>query len=887
MHTKKIPSLITVATAVVVATLVTCAGLAPATAAPATGSTATPAPAATAGATATPAPATSPASTAAPAATAGPAAPTPTPTPAPSSGTSPVTGANPDLATQNKARNHAMGSTIPQNQPGSKTASPNVTASPSAVPPGLPGLDVSGWQTGINWSQVAANGAKFVYIKATESTDYVSSQFASQYSGSYAAGLTRGAYHFATPDTSSGATQANYFVDNGGGWSQDGRTLPPLLDIEYNPYGATCYGLSAQAMVNWIADFSNTVFKRTSRYPAIYSTTGWWTQCTGNSAAFGINPLFIARYPNSISDGPGTLPAGWGAYTMWQWADSGIFPGDQDVFNGSAAALQQLAITGRAMAQPIIGAGDLNGDGKPDLLARKPDGSVWFYAGTGASGSSAGYLNGVQIMSGFGIYDQIIVAGDLNGDGKPDLLARKTDGTLVFFPGTGVIDATHSGFGPAVVLGQGWDIYTDLIAAGDVTGDHKPDLLARRPDGSLWLYAGTGAVSGSNVGFANGVQIGVSWNIFSQVLGAGDLDGDGFNDLLGFRPDGSLWLYKGSASGFGTGTQVTIPGLSASDLLISSGDANGDGKPDLLSRTSSGTLNFFAGTARGQAAYGGAQIVGSGWQAFTSVIGSGDLNGDAKPDVVAIRNDGTLWCYPGRGTTGGMNSGYSAGVLIGSGWGSFTRVVDGGDVDGNGTRDLIAVRNDGSLWLYPSTGSVSTGSGAYSAGIQIGSGWGVFTQVIAGDYNGDGVQDLLATRADGSLWFYPGIRHTSSSTAWFGQGVQVGNGWNGFTFASSGDANGDGKADLVAKRSDGTLWFYAGTGSTSSGGIGWGGAALLGGGWNTFTSVTGTGDRSPGRSGDLIGVRNDGALVYYPNTIIPIPGYASAVTAGSGWSMFG
>lgn len=120
--------------------------------------------------------------------------------------------------------------------------------------------------------------------------------------------------------------------------------MPPLLDIEYNPYGATCYGLTAGQMVGWISDFSQTVYARTGRLPAIYSTTNWWSTCTGNTAAFSANPLFIARYPNSVSDGPGTLPAGWSSYTLWQWADSGIFPGDQDVFNGTERDLQSFGL---------------------------------------------------------------------------------------------------------------------------------------------------------------------------------------------------------------------------------------------------------------------------------------------------------------------------------------------------------------------------------------------------------------------------------------------------------------------------------------------------------------------------------------------------------------
>ncbi|MEU9047119.1 MULTISPECIES: lysozyme [unclassified Kitasatospora] len=204
-----------------------------------------------------------------------------------------------------------------------------------------PGLDVASYQGNVNWSSVAANGAKFAYVKATEGTGYTNPYFAQQYNGSYNAGLIRGAYHFALPNSSSGATQAAYFVNHGGGWSADGRTLPPALDIEYNPYGATCYGLGQSAMVSWIRDFSNTVHSRTGRYPTIYTTTNWWTQCTGNYGGFGAtNPLWIARYASTV----GTLPNGWGYQTFWQFADSGTFPGDQNYFNGAADRLRALAL---------------------------------------------------------------------------------------------------------------------------------------------------------------------------------------------------------------------------------------------------------------------------------------------------------------------------------------------------------------------------------------------------------------------------------------------------------------------------------------------------------------------------------------------------------------
>ncbi len=255
----------------------------------------------------------------------------------------------------NATRNHTMGSTFGLAPAAGDTPK---TFSPAAAgfPAGVQGLDVSGWQTNVDWASVYANGARFAYVKATEDLTYQSSQFSQQYNGAYNAGLIRGAYHFATPNTSSGAAQARYFVANGGGWSADGRTLPPLLDIEYNPYGGdTCWGLTPSQMVSWVSDFTSTVLTLTGRAPAIYTNTNWWNRCTGNYGGFGSAPLFVAYYPNNVSTGAGTLPSGWSTFTFWQFAAGGAFPGDQDVFNGSLADLQSFALGNRLAGSDAFG----------------------------------------------------------------------------------------------------------------------------------------------------------------------------------------------------------------------------------------------------------------------------------------------------------------------------------------------------------------------------------------------------------------------------------------------------------------------------------------------------------------------------------------------------
>ena len=340
-----------------------------------------------------------------------------------------------------------MGSTVAAHEPAA-AQSGVVHSNATAATTSLPGLDVSHYQGTIDWAGVAGGGAKFAYMKATEGTTFVDPEFGANYAGSASAGILRGAYHFALPDTSSGAAQANFFMNNGGGWADDGRTLPPVLDIEYDPYGASCYGLTPAQMVAWITDFANTIHNATDRWPVIYSTVNWWTSCTGNDTTLGVNsPLWIA-HPGADA---GTLPAGWSNYTFWQYASSGTYPGDQDWFNGAQSDLTALA-------------------GGTDKLADH-------YA---ALGGSSSYL-GTPTGGPFG------VAGGWEQD--------YTGGALYYWPTIGahavhgrILDHYRQLSGPAGFLG---------FPVTDETG--TPDGIGRynhfSNDGSIYWTQNTGAYS--------------------------------------------------------------------------------------------------------------------------------------------------------------------------------------------------------------------------------------------------------------------------------------------------------------------------------------------------------------------------------------------------------
>lgn len=94
---------------------------------------------------------------------------------------------------------------------------------------------------------------------------------------------------------------------------------------------------------------------------------------------------------------------------------------------------------------------------------------------------------------------------------------------------------------------------------------------------------------------------------------------------------------------------------------------------------------------------------------------------------------------------------------------------------------------------------------------------------------------------------------------------------------------------MTRKSSDGSLWLYAGTGKVTGAGI-LAPAAQVGIGWQVFKSIMGTGDTNAGRDGDLLGIKPDGTLWFYPSTGnagVPSGAYSSAVTVGTGWNVFG
>ncbi|MCZ1013047.1 VCBS repeat-containing protein [Streptomyces albulus] len=255
-----------------------------------------------------------------------------------------------------------------------------------------------------------------------------------------------------------------------------------------------------------------------------------------------------------------------------------------------------------------------------------------------------------------------------------------------------------------------------------------------------------------------------------------------------------------------------------------------------------------------------------------------DFTGDGRKDLVGVESaTGKLWLYPGKG-----DGTFGTRVQIGTGWNAMSKLA-AADYTGDGKADLLAVENStGNLFLYPGNGS-AVGMNALGGRTQIGSGWGGMRDLTAIDVNKDGKPDLVAVDTNGTLWAYPGTGSLAGSST-LGDRVKIGSGWGSMAeLASPGDLDSDGKADLVAVDPAGALWKYPGTGALNGNNT-FGDRNQIGSGWNSMHQLVGADFNNDGK-GDLDAVQAPagatGGLYFYPGN--GSGGLADRARIGTGW----
>ncbi|MFV6029814.1 N-acetylmuramoyl-L-alanine amidase [Streptomyces sp. NPDC056264] len=249
-----------------------------------------------------------------------------------------------------------------------------------------------------------------------------------------------------------------------------------------------------------------------------------------------------------------------------------------------------------------------------NLIARDASGVLWQYQGSGTG--SAPFLARYRVGPGWQDYDAVTPMTALRADGTGDMVARGKDGVLWYYKGSGNPAAP---FAARQRVGGGWGVYDKLLGARDMNADGRPDLIARDKTGVLWLYKNTGA---SPNPFATRVRVGGGWNIYNELISTGDMTGDGKPDLIARDKTGVLWLYKntgGSPNPYATRATVG-GGWNAYDIMVGPSDLDRDGKPDLIARDKTGVMWFYKNTGGYPNPYATRVRVGSGWNTYNLIV---------------------------------------------------------------------------------------------------------------------------------------------------------------------------------------------------------------------------------------------------------------------------
>ena len=395
----------------------------------------------------------------------------------------------------------------------------------------------------------------------------------------------------------------------------------------------------------------------------------------------------------------------------------------------------------------LTGVGDLNGDGNNDLVGRDAaTGRLYLYRGNGAGG----YYHRRQLAADWTGYDLTAGVGDLNGDGRPDLVARAA-GQLWLVPGAG-----PTSVGTPVLLPGDWAGYDLVSGAGDVTNDGKPDIVARnRRTGLVYVFPGDGrGALGQPYGPYSGFQ-GVNY-----LAVAGNVTGNRADDLVGRTAQGDVLVYANDGRHNLLRTVDTHVAFPQADLILKAGDWNGDGLGDVIARSAQGDLWLYAGMAHGGLAPG--VKMSSGWGDVEMLAAVGDMTGDGYPDLMGQPRGGDMRIYPGDGSTGFLPSYVAHDAIAGN------AQVGAGLWNADGSPDSI-LRSGRTLVLYP-----GNGPGGLTGGTSVAGGARRYNVLLGpGDVDGDGHPDVVARqRSDGTLWLLPGTGDGMGPRRYVGSGFE-------------------------------------------------------------------------------------------------------------------
>ena len=565
--------------------------------------------------------------------------------------------------------------------------------------------------------------------------------------------------------------------------------------------------------------------------------------------------------PAGDTNGDGYDDVGVGAAYYDSYAGRAyVFLGGEDGVGSRAAVDADTLLTGLNIAEnnwfgtSVASAGDVNGDGFDDVavsprIGMYPQTTLFLGASGGIASASAPDAD-VVVESDLYAGGLVTWGGDLNGDGYDDLVTGSQTSeyqgvAYVFHGGAAGVTATHVADADTAISGDvGQSRFGMAMAAGDLDGDGYRDLALGAPFLSNWngrvyvAYFGTPAGAGLIWAEDADAQYTAPCALcrLGAALSAGDLNGDGYDDLainayLGTIAAANVYVLLGSGDGL---PDVYIDDADTAIIdtdartLNAEADVNGDGTNDLIVGAPEERVYLLHGGATGIAAttYADADstiATSAGLLTFgTSVASGGDLNGDGYDDVVVgVPLSGEVGSGVGAAT---VFLGASGGIAATSAVDADNLVVDttGGkslgtsltglsDLDGDGFDELvIGAPEENRVYLFHGSAAGIAATGTTDAdqtllGEVDGDLFGA-SVARAGDPSADGTPDLLvgAPGFDGGAgraYFFSGaaggLSTTSAGSADETFDAVAADDALGSVVLGTGDLNGDLNDDLA------------------------------------------------------------------------------------------